>query len=169
MIYFPCYYLGAKVLLLDDTLVHKHLFQRLNTPLYLLFSMRGHQCKTNQCVLWRTGWRYHRVDEHTVIKSQLGHHKGLINISHIQRNNRTLRFTNLKTFFLEAFQGVASDLPKMLYPLWFSLNDTQGFACGSCCGRRVRRTEYIGATGMAQIADGVAVRCDEAADRSQTL
>lgn len=116
MICFPCYYLGAEVLLLDDTLVHRYFFQRLDTPLYLLFSMRGHQRKVSQCVLRCIGWRYYRVDKHTVAKGQLGHHEGFIDVSHIQRNNQTLCFANLKTLFPEAFQGIANGPLKMLYP-----------------------------------------------------
>ena len=131
--------------------------------------MRGHQRETNQRVLRRAGWRYHGVDEHTVVKSQLGHHESLVDVSHIQRDDGTLGLTNLEALFPVSLQGVAGNLPKALYALRLILDDVQGLARGSRGGRRVRGAEDVSAAGMAQIVDGVAVRGDEAADGSQAL
>ena len=154
MIYFPCHYFGAKLLPLDDALVHEHFFQHLYALLNLLFRMRGHQRETNQRVLRRTGWRYHGIDEHTVVKSQLGHHEGLVDVSHVQRDDGTLGLTNLEALFPESLQGVAGNLPKALYALRLILDDVQGLARGSRGGRRVRGAEDVSAAGMAQIVDG---------------
>ena len=116
-----------------------------------------------------TSGRHHRIDEDTGFKCHSSGCKCLFEVTHIERNDRTLCVANFKTFFFETFQRIVRHFPKCFQTLGFALQDAQCFECRSRCGWRVRSREDIGARGVAEIVDDGTVGSDKTTNRCETL
>ena len=131
--------------------------------------MRCHKGKSYQRILWCAGWWDNGVDEHTVVKGQLGNHKGLLDVSYIERYDRTFGISDFKAFFLEALQSIVGHIPKVLQTRGLLLKDVQSLESSSGSGGSVAGTEDISTAAVAQEIDGVCIAGNEAANRSKAL
>ena len=138
-----------------DSLLNEDFLQGNYRAVYLLLGVRSHQGVAHKGVLWGTSRRNDGVDEHTSLEGKCRHQEGLVDIAHIERNDRTLGIANLEALLTETLQGVVCDIPQCLNALRLTLNDVQGgHSGGSGCGR-IRSREDIGATGVTEPVNGV--------------
>ena len=131
--------------------------------------MGSHQCETHEGILRSTGRRNDGIDEHAGIVGKRRHQECLVDIAHIERDDGALGIANLESFFAEALQSIAGNIPQTLNALGFLLDDVQGFHSGSRCGRRIRCAEDIGTTCMAKPVDGIEIGSNESTDGCQRL
>ena len=78
---------ASKPLSFNDAQLFEALGQFVYGIVHLLLGVGCHQRYAYQCVLRGTGGRYDRVDENTFVESHLGHHKRLVRIPYIERDD----------------------------------------------------------------------------------
>ena len=118
-------------------MLNEDFLQGYYRAVYLLFGVRSHQGIAHEGVLRSTCGRNHGIDEHTSLEGESRHQEGLVDVAHIERDNRTLSIADLEALLAETLQGVVGDIPEGLNTLWLLLNDVEGGHSGSRCSRGV--------------------------------
>ena len=90
---------------------------------HLLVGVVGHKGNAHKGVGGSTCGRDNGVDEHTLFKGTGCDDEGLFQIAYIEGNDGAFCVANLKTFLLEALQGIARNIPESFQTLGLCLED----------------------------------------------